>query len=431
MNMARYWTTARRQQVFAALDAANIPFDEDDGIMFHHTGAKANTVTIRRGFFYRNGFDDHQFAALITAAGFAVDDHLENWQAWPKDSYWWVRFHLVETPTVETPAAPDEMPALVMPPMDDSAVMPMTYTDWLILSAMARAEGTERDSYYRNTFTATLEIGAMKLSWVSDNEWFAAEYLAIESTLLASGSIRIDKRDTVRTLAAWVNQPAPVEPTPEPAVELPKVGDTISYNRKGLRMRPVGEVIVVEPAAPAYVVIKSFTGMESRVMATDIVTIIPADEPPAVAADAPFAVGDEVLVVPPDDSGDHYRRGACVITDIANDKMIRVEWADGKYFWVRDVLWLRRPMVDVTPEPPPAPVSFESLAVGDAAEIPAIGDLVEVDEPGFVDEYVVIGYELPGADTPGYVLIAVPGIQEGTFGTIRVHLRNVRIVHRA
>jgi hypothetical protein len=50
------------------------------------------TIVLRKGFFYRFGYDSNKFADDVTIAaqglGVKVIEHFENWQRWPRDSYW-------------------------------------------------------------------------------------------------------------------------------------------------------------------------------------------------------------------------------------------------------------------------------------------------------------------------------------------------------
>jgi len=56
------------------------------------------TIEIRRGYFYRHGMTTEKFENRIlkeipTAK---IVDSGDNWQPWPKDSYFWVRIQLTE-----------------------------------------------------------------------------------------------------------------------------------------------------------------------------------------------------------------------------------------------------------------------------------------------------------------------------------------------
>ena len=60
------------------------------------TMSKDGVFTLRVGFFYTHGRTSEKLAAEIVAAvpGTEVIEHHEAWNAWPKDSYWEVKFRL-------------------------------------------------------------------------------------------------------------------------------------------------------------------------------------------------------------------------------------------------------------------------------------------------------------------------------------------------
>lgn len=55
---------------------------------------KNGTFKTQHGFFYRFGQDETDYAEKLAGymPGFELVDCGEVWQAWPKDSYWWVEF---------------------------------------------------------------------------------------------------------------------------------------------------------------------------------------------------------------------------------------------------------------------------------------------------------------------------------------------------
>lgn len=55
---------------------------------------KNETFKTQHGFFYRFGGDEVKCAEGLAQyiPGFKMVDCGEVWQAWPKDSYWWVEF---------------------------------------------------------------------------------------------------------------------------------------------------------------------------------------------------------------------------------------------------------------------------------------------------------------------------------------------------
>jgi hypothetical protein len=56
-----------------------------------------STWEVRRGYFYRpTGFDEHDFSVAVAKAGFKVLDYGDRFAHWPKDSYFWVKFQVVE-----------------------------------------------------------------------------------------------------------------------------------------------------------------------------------------------------------------------------------------------------------------------------------------------------------------------------------------------
>lgn len=66
-----------------------------DAVRFN---TKTGEYTVKRGFFYRHGFDAGQMAAAISRAvpGATITHKQEHYNAWPRDSYWVVRFTVPE-----------------------------------------------------------------------------------------------------------------------------------------------------------------------------------------------------------------------------------------------------------------------------------------------------------------------------------------------
>ena len=72
--------------------------------LFKHAGI----FKLRRSFFYRHGFDSEMLAEKLRKrldillkdgdiSGYHIIADEEVWQAWPKDSWWEVRFEIQET----------------------------------------------------------------------------------------------------------------------------------------------------------------------------------------------------------------------------------------------------------------------------------------------------------------------------------------------
>lgn len=79
-------TTPFQKQVKTALAESQDIYP--DKVICHKNGA----VTVKRGYFYRHGMDGSKWATKVQAALAAANIKAEvsgrdNWQPWPKDSY--------------------------------------------------------------------------------------------------------------------------------------------------------------------------------------------------------------------------------------------------------------------------------------------------------------------------------------------------------
>jgi hypothetical protein len=64
-----------------------------DNVRFSKT---TGTYTVKRGFYYRHGYDEGQMAAAIQKAvpGCTIVEATEHYNNWPRNSWWEVRFTL-------------------------------------------------------------------------------------------------------------------------------------------------------------------------------------------------------------------------------------------------------------------------------------------------------------------------------------------------
>lgn len=74
------------------------------------TFGRDGTITAKRGFFYRHGMSAELLAEKIKKAlpEAIIIEAYEHWAAWPKDSYWVVKFKMPET----EPVAKEEVPTV-------------------------------------------------------------------------------------------------------------------------------------------------------------------------------------------------------------------------------------------------------------------------------------------------------------------------------
>jgi hypothetical protein len=70
-----------------------------DRVVCHRDG----TISAKRGFFYKHGQTSEGFANKVikTITGISLVEHFEDWNAWPKDSWFVVKFKIDRPITIE------------------------------------------------------------------------------------------------------------------------------------------------------------------------------------------------------------------------------------------------------------------------------------------------------------------------------------------
>jgi len=71
-------------------DVENLLYEND--VLFDKISKRHDVFTVKRSFFYTHGFSSEKLANKIQNLGFRIVDHFDDWNSWPKTSYFVVKF---------------------------------------------------------------------------------------------------------------------------------------------------------------------------------------------------------------------------------------------------------------------------------------------------------------------------------------------------